>query len=376
MRSEQRQELSAIRRLFRTLISWRSLAYIAPVALTAVGVLLNVLAFRDAESQVVLEIVGDANVFDVHRPFPDLEIVFRDRNLQEGNQNLRIMTINVVNSGEVDITNADYERGSDWGIKFDGGEVIDVNLVDAKSRHLWMNANPQSVSIDTVIIPKIVFDRGDYITFEVLLLHPINEKPSVSSVGKISGIDEIEVRNRLLSQQDAGFWSQALGGKALTLLVRTIIYFIGSLLAFVVLILSLVGISELAGKIKIWRRKRYILKSQTISNLSEGMVKDFLVTTYSLREAGGLKDLQNALESAEGIIWLPDSDTIYVRHHSLTSNAGIEGVLTDWELRLFIDHAVAKLQNAGFLTKGSKDEVIINPDFSEALRNLLSELEN
>ena len=327
------------------------MAFIGTFGLGIPALLFAFFTWREAKAGVTYEIIGSANVFDLHEPLKDLDISFGGRDIQEQNLNLRIMTVHVLNSGDVNILNDHYEQEADWGIQFVESEVITANLVGARSEHLWENVDPQPVGTDTVVFSKIVFDKGDFFTIEVLLLHPKGEEPNIASVGKISGIEQVTISTRPLAQQEVAFFGQIFPGSSLVHLVRTIIYLIGSVLALLTLLLGLIGVSDLIEKIKVRSRKRFILKSKTIRQLSEGVIKDFLVNLYSIKEVTGLREVRNAIEDPDGITWLLDSETLYVSHFSFHTNRGVEGVIPDMEMKWFVDRAIWDMQRNGILTQ-------------------------
>ena len=193
---------------------------------------------------MTFETISDTNVLDLRRPLEDLDIIFQDQNIQEQNLNLRIVTVNVVNSGEIDILPGHYDQEDDWGVRFKDGEVIESRLVDTNSDYLRSKVTPQSLGVDTVTFPKVIFEKGASFAIEVLLLHPKDESPSVSSVGKIAGIDDINVLTRPLAKQEVGFVSELFQGSALIQVVRILIYFVGSLLTLTLVISIAVGLTE------------------------------------------------------------------------------------------------------------------------------------
>ena len=331
--------------------------------------------WQEPKAGISFETIGSANVFDVHRPLQDLVILFGGQNIQERNLNLRIVTINVLNSGEVNILNDHYEQGDDWGVKFVDGEVITANLVDAKNEHLRMNVDPRPVGVDTVVFPKVVFDKGDFFTVEVLLLHPKDALPSPSPIGKISGVEKIEVVERPLAQQQEGFFSQLFPGNTIVLFVRTVIYFFGSVLAAFALLLAALGLSMLADKIKIRWRRNYVLNTQTIRQLREGPIKQYLVAQYSIRETEGLRYLRHTIQEAGKILWATPN-MLYVRRDFQTGDTTPEGIVSNFELEWFIERSVEELRRDGILTRGEDNEILIDPEFTEVLDRLLAELGN
>ncbi len=302
MRTEHGDEQARRRNPLRRLIPWQALTTIAALGIGVLGVLLTYLALQEPEPRVNFETISNTNVLDLRRPLQDLNIIFRGQNVQEQDLNLRIVTVNVANSGEVDILPSHYDLEVDWGMKFKDGEVIEARLVDTNSEYLRSKVVPQRLGVDTIVFPKVIFEAGTFFVIELLILHPKNESPSISSVGKIAGIDEIAVLTRPLARQEVSFVAELFPGSALIQAVRTIIYLPGSLLAIVAVILSITGIADLFSKLNARRRRNRILQTRTIRQMDQDGMRKFLVAHYESSGIIGLKGLQGVIKESGRII--------------------------------------------------------------------------
>ena len=349
-------------------------ATITSIVVTLISVAITYWAQGEPEARVNFETVGDTNVLDLHRPLRDLNVVFRGHDVQEQNLNLRIMTINVVNSGEEDILPIHYDPEDGWGMQFSEGEVIEVRLVDSNSEYLRSKIVPNLVGLDTVIFPKVIFETGSSFTIEALLLHPKGSSPSVFSVGKIAGIDEIAVTERPLAQREVSFWAGLFPGNALTQAVRTIIYLPGSLLAIALVILALVGIVNAFSRVSALIRRRRVLRTRTILQINQAGIKNFLVEHYSSSGTTGLTWLRELINEPSRITWLNRSSTwVAYRHHNADVLDGSSILLNDFSW-LDSHRALSALDEFGILQRGKNDIAIIDPALGAAVDALLEEL--
>ena len=190
--------------------------------LAVLSAVLGYLALKQPEPEVVFEIISETNVFDVHRSLQDLDIIFRGEDVRQQNLNLRIVAINVVNSGEVNILTTHYDQEDDWGLKFTNGDVIEARLIETDSDYLRSKITPQILGQDAVAFPKVIFDKGASFAIEVLLLHQKDESPSISAIGKIAGINEITVLTQPLTADESEAASDSFfGGTYIDILIST-----------------------------------------------------------------------------------------------------------------------------------------------------------
>ena len=317
-----------------------------------------------AESEITFEIIGDTNVLDVRKPLQDLDILFRGQDVRDQNLNLRTITTNVVNSGGVNILHTHFDPVDKWGIRFENGEVVEARLTGASSEYLNSNVTLQRVDLNTVVFPNITFDSGDSFAIEVLLLHPKNVSPSISTVGKIAGIKEIEVLPRTLIDEEIGIIQELFPGSFLIQYARMFIYFLGFSLFFVATTYIMIQVRTFSDGRNVRRRKERILRTLAIRNSASDDMQDFLVAHYAYRGENGLKHLRELIRDADKIVWeKPPSKWFISGHNGNDGNAERPNELD----------SLSKLK---VLTRGEADNAIIDPEFIELVDGLLSELDD
>ena len=126
------------------------------------------LALHKPKPDISFEIINEAQVLDVLKPLEDLAIFFKGENLQEKNLNLRILTIQVSNTGEVDILQSHYDKEDIWGIQVKNANIIETRLVDANSEYLKSNLNPKLLRDGILEFKKVIFETGKFFVLELL----------------------------------------------------------------------------------------------------------------------------------------------------------------------------------------------------------------
>ena len=155
--------------------------------------------FYTPQPEISYTILSDSNVVDLHKPLKDLKILFQGEDIQKNNMNLKIYSLKISNSGPKNILETHYASDEDWGIKITEGKIIESRLVESNSDYLKSNLNPKIVDDKTINFKKVIFDKNEYFTLEVLVLHPRDNDIYLIPFGKISGI----TKNQIFVKLDA-----------------------------------------------------------------------------------------------------------------------------------------------------------------------------
>jgi len=140
------------------------------------------------QPEITYTILSDSNVVNLNKPLEDLKILFQNEDIQKRNLNLKIYTLKIRNSGAKNILETHYASDEDWGIKIAEGRIIESRLIESNSDYLKRNLNPKIVDDKTNIFKKVIFDKNEYFTLEVLVLYPRDSDIDLTPFGKISGI--------------------------------------------------------------------------------------------------------------------------------------------------------------------------------------------
>ena len=374
MRTEHTDERGNKPSLWGRLVSWQTIA-IASFVATIVALLIAFLDFQEQRPEVTIETISDTNVLDLRRSLQDLSIEFRGQDVQKQNLNLRIVTINVVNSGEIDILQSHFDQDVDWGIVFKNGEVIEARLVDASSEYLRSRVVPQQLGVNTVAFPKVIFERDSVFAIEVLLLHPKDDVPIISPVGKIAGIDKMTVLARPLARQEVGFFTQVFQGNLLVHLVRVILYSFGAFLTMALALFLLISLSELRDNLRAHTRKKRILTSPTIQQMHGNETSKWLVELYEKNGINRLRKLQDVIGNPEALVFAGSLDDSPEVDDTNESNwVGDEKLWGNNFGPLGMQTMLQDLESMGLLYKGEGYNAEVDPAFRIVVGRLVREL--
>ena len=170
---------------------------------------------------VTFDIVNDVNVLDVHKPLNELNIYFQGEDIQQKNLNLRVISIKIENTGTENILQNHYDENVIFGLQIDNGHVIETRLIDSNSQYLMSNLNIKTVN-NTIEFSKPIFEKNNYFIVEILVLHDKNEMPTLVPLGKIAGIEKMEVKHSYTESQS--FFDVVFSGSSSVQLIRLFVY--------------------------------------------------------------------------------------------------------------------------------------------------------
>ena len=371
MANERNRDQADKRSVFRRLEVWGALITIASFVIAIVSVVLSV---QEPQSDVTFEVLSETSLLDVRRPLQDLNVSFRGEDIQESNLSLRIVAINVTNSGEVDLNSSHFDAEVEWGVKLEGAEVLETRLIDANSAYLKDRVTLRPKGSDTILFPQLIFEKDDFFVIEVLLLHSRDNVPSVFPVGKIAGIDEINVKSRSLIREDVGFFAQLFPGSSVIHLVRTVIYLFGSVITILAILFVSAGSIELANNLKARMRRKKALRTRTIQTVGQSPATEYLVARFQAGGMVSLEELQALIEDPQEIrLIAPSSSWVSAVEHP----ADVRFTGQSSSLEHFSMHPGAMLRHLsaiGVLTQGEDDIPLIDSSFSELVDRLIQEL--
>jgi hypothetical protein len=215
--------------------------------------------FHPPKPRILFEIISESNVLDVHKPLEDLAIYFKNENIQENNLNLRVYTIQITNNGEADILQSYYDQNIDWGFRIDNGKIInDPRIVAANSDYLKNNLSPHVLNDNSIVLKKVILEKGMFFSLEFLVLHEKGSLPVIQPIGKIASIRNVIPLKTWEQKLEPGFWEIFFYGGVVINILRPILLFLGLILIIIVISLISIEIGDLSQN-KRKKRKRKII---------------------------------------------------------------------------------------------------------------------
>ena len=360
-------------------ITLRNISLAASLAFGVLGIVLTAaslfLTLREPETRVTFEIISATDVLDLRRSLKDLRIEFRGQDLQEQDLNLKVVKINVANSGETHIRAGDYSN-IDWGIRVVGGQVIEAKVDRSNAANVISTDDLRYIGSDTIGFPKIVFDKRDAFAIELLLLHPNDAEPDIVPIGKIAGVKNFDLTPPPLPGQEVGFIGQAFGGSFLVLAVRSGVYFVGSIIILFAIVFGLVGAAIVIDSVKARRRRKRVLQTKAIKQIDRVSIRDGLIDLYGSTGLSGLRRLSDIIAEPSAIRWMEHSSEWLIVDRHRGSHEETSSLMFDVGDPEMFWKARNALLTMGVLERGAHYEAIVDPALTSAVKDLVAELEN
>lgn len=163
-----------------------------------IGFLFSIYTFiYTAKPELKYYVLTNTSVLDVKENVNKLTVTYDSINIIESNLNISIILLEIKNIGTKDITLNDYDQKSIFGVKIIGGKLLKKpELISSSDTEYFGNVISNFTNSQIKFNCKLI-DQDQYFRVKLLVLHPKNHIPKIESIGKISGMDKIEVLNPL-----------------------------------------------------------------------------------------------------------------------------------------------------------------------------------
>jgi len=251
---------------------------------------------RRTRTNLVVDVTSESNVMDVRTPVKDLSILFQGQDIEKENANLRIFGVRLVNEGDINILESDFDSRIPWGLRIEGGRLIEARVTGSNTQYLSDSLHPKVIGADEVDFEKVIFDKGKYVALELLVLHDKNVEPQVTAVGKIAGMDAIPIRNSSRERDQEGFSAKVFKGPIAVQIARTIAYFLIGVVAVIAVGVTIAGIGSIPSKIKKRSRRKWVRYLPKEGSPEKEKKRQALLDIFVENGLPGLKRVQKILD--------------------------------------------------------------------------------
>jgi len=174
--------------------------------LIAVGTLY----FTDKRPELYVDIETNTAVVDIKGQVPNLRILYEGVDVRKNGLSLRILKLKIKNDSDIDILRTYYDPKDPVSIAIDSGKIVGADLIDASSSYLKESLSLTRYGEKAVLLNDVIFDAHSFILIKLLILHPDDLLPVVSTGGHVAGIDVIPVRDTSNVKDRRSTWQKTL----------------------------------------------------------------------------------------------------------------------------------------------------------------------
>ena len=353
------------------------------VSASFIGILIGLVGLyytlRDRETHMSVDIAAESNVLDVLHPISDLAIVFQGQDIEKQKSNLKVLSIRLINDGQTNIHEDDFDSRIPFGIQVDGGLVVRAQVTGASSPYLGENLHPRLSGQNAVLLDKIIFDKGSSVTIEVLVIHKKEQQPRVSALGKIAGLEKIAVTTSFQGHEQPSFWAEVFQGNPAVQIMRILSYAFAALICVACIGFLIGGIASLGSRLQRARRRKWLSRLPLTGDAEKIKKRNAIGEIYIEDGLFGLLEASRELkEEVKLKATLRDQSALIQKAREMRSgrdrldeNQMPRRFLVE-EMRL-MEGAIKPLREAGLLRLDG-DLLFIDPEVKQILESLIEKL--
>ena len=219
--------------------------------LGAVAAIITIVKFTFdfQEPNLVFEVTSSVDAIDVNNPVEGLDVRIGDVDILGSEKSIRIVELQIRNSGGGDILKTFYDENAPLGLKLRQGKFLsDPALVSASNSYLNLSAQFNRINSNKLLFTPVIIDSGQWIRFRLTILYDSSDDFDLKPIGKIAGQQDIQLVHNIRSEQPS-FLDRVFLGSIPVQFVRAIGYSLGLLILSSIVGLMIAGLLSIGAKL-------------------------------------------------------------------------------------------------------------------------------
>jgi len=168
-----------------------------------IGFLFSIYTFAFPEKpELKYYVLANTSILDVKEKVNKLTVTYDSINILKSNQNISIIILEIKNIGTKNITLNDYDIKSTFGVKIVGGTLLKKPELLSSSDNTYFSNIISNFNNNQVKFNCKLIDQDQYFRIKFLILHSKKNRPNIEAIGKVSGMDKIEVLSNIKSLKE------------------------------------------------------------------------------------------------------------------------------------------------------------------------------
>jgi hypothetical protein len=249
--------------------------------------------FRDTSPIIKYEVLSNTKILDVKEDVGGLSIIYNNEDIKKSKKTLSVLALKIGNEGRSAVLKSYYDNASPLGFVINSGEIIKGEIIGATTPYLQENAKVKVQNERTAEFSDVIIEPNESFVAKFLVLNPENTNLIVSPKGKVAGVKKIILADQLTEQEKhESFILKVISGSIWVQIVRVSIYFLGVILALIIVFGPVIYISDKRDE----RRKGKILRQfQKYTNNKYNLLNIKVYEFYRQNGLQGLLEMKKAI---------------------------------------------------------------------------------
>ncbi|MGS3182167.1 hypothetical protein ACB288_00210 [Aeromonas taiwanensis] len=226
--------------------------------------------YYEKKPQLDIEILSQFSALDIKESVDSLDVIYNNNSLNAKGQSLSVVELKVVNNGDAPILRTYYDPESKAGFTVSNGEIPESPLiVSSKTPYKTEEIHLELNTKNSILLPHVIINPGDYYIIKIIVLHDSNLKPSIESFGVIAGFDSINVLTNLKTEDNRNVIQRFFDGSLAMNIGRFILFGAAFFFSLIMIFIVAEQVSDLKYSLKLKKSIDLFKKcnSQRIANI-------------------------------------------------------------------------------------------------------------
>jgi hypothetical protein len=168
--------------------------------------------FQEQSPKIQVEVLSNYNVLDIKADVSKLDILYDSTSLKQKNENLRIITLRIINAGTEAVLKGHYDESDPIGLQVKNGYFIEKpDIIETSNSYLKKNLHLLISTKDQFSFSSFIIEPHEFFILKLVVLHPTDTIPTLTAFGKVAGQKSIKIINAI-GTKDKSFLGVAFGG--------------------------------------------------------------------------------------------------------------------------------------------------------------------
>lgn len=243
---------------------WSFLGFLTGITFGLFGI--YTVFFYAKAPELRAEIQSAAPVFSLRENVQDLDILFKGQNIREAHKALTLISLKLINRGNVPIKPGDFDQKDLLSLFVRNGELVRSDILDTSEPYLEKVFAESTTTNQGIKFPPFIMEPGHFISFRLLVLHNDSVQPTLELTGKIANVPTIPVVETAAGVAAPTKAAIAFSGDVVVQFIRVAAYGIGTVAVLGAAVALFAVISDRIDESRKRRRRR----------ITEMRVREFL----------------------------------------------------------------------------------------------------